>query len=38
MGLILAQLSDSKAIFIDQAWARILQSLEILSLLMKLVL
>lgn len=38
MGPIMAQLSDSKAVFIDQARARILQSLESLSLLMKLVL
>lgn len=38
MGLIMAQLSDSEAVFIDWAQARILQTLEILSLLMKLVL
>lgn len=35
MGLITAQLSDSKAVFIDLAQARILQTLESPSMLMK---
>lgn len=35
MGLIMAQLSDSEAVFIDLAQARILQTLETLSMLMK---
>ena len=35
MGLIMAQLPDSEAVFIDLARARILQTSEILSRLMK---
>lgn len=35
MGLIMAQLSDSEAVFIDQARARILETLETPSMLMK---
>lgn len=35
MGLIMAQLSDSEAVFIDLAQAQILQTLETLSMLMK---
>lgn len=35
MGLIMAQLSDSEAVFIDLARARILQTLETPSMLMK---
>lgn len=35
MGLIMAQLPDSKAVFIDLARASILQTLETLSMLMK---
>lgn len=35
MGLIMAQLPDSEAVFIDLALARILQTLETLSMLMK---
>lgn len=35
MGLIMAQLSDSESVFIDPAQARILQTLEPLSILMK---
>lgn len=38
MGLIMAQLSDSESVFIDPARARILQTLETPSLLMKLML
>lgn len=35
MGLIMDQSSDSEAVFIDLARARILQTLETLSVLMK---
>lgn len=35
MGLIMAQLSDSESVFIDQVRARILQTLETQSMLMK---
>lgn len=35
MGLIMAKLSDSTAVFIDLAWARILETLETMSMLMK---
>lgn len=35
MGLIMAQLPDSEAVFIDLAWARILQTLETPSMLVK---
>lgn len=35
MGLIMAQLSDSEAVFIDQARAGILETLETPSMLMK---
>lgn len=35
MGLIMAQLSDSEAVFIDLAQSRILQTLETPSMLMK---
>lgn len=35
MGLIMAQLSDSESVFIDLAWVRILQTLELWSILMK---
>ena len=35
MGLIMAQLSDSEAVFIDPARARILQTLETPAMLMK---